>query len=145
MPLTLTEKSAGKAFREQCQELLSGIPAAALCSPFIPWYRHQCRDSETEGTWAMHLREHWWLSPQYQVPGEWGQWKSARPVETVREGLFAFVFRQGTCSRCRLRVRSGTGRLVLAEHVPPGKGAIVERKPENGHLPEGQAVHQAAP
>lgn len=110
MPLTLPEKSAGRAFRERCQELISEIPATALCSPFIPWYRHQCRDSETEGTWAMHLREHYWLS-----------W----PAGEVPAGRFAFIFRWGSCPRCGLRVRSGTGRLVLAQRVPPGKGAVV--------------------
>lgn len=111
MSLTPGEREAGRAFRTRCQELLLQVPATAVCSPFTVWYRHECRDiDQGAGTWAMRLRQHYWLLPA---------------TEGAEEGLFAFIFRWGLCSRCGLRVRSGTGRFVIARDNPPEKGAIV--------------------
>jgi hypothetical protein len=108
--LTAEEKAAGRTYRDWCQRHLEDIPSQARCSPFTVWYRHACRDDGQGGTWGMRLRQHYWRSPAY--PG-------------AAEGLFAFVFRWGRCSRCGLMVRSGTGRFVLAAKSPPEKGAVI--------------------
>lgn len=143
--LTPEEKSAGKLFRDSCALLLAEVPSEARCSTFTVWYRHACRDDGQGSTWGMRLRQHYWTSPEYQVEGEWGKWKTAKPVTTIPAGRFAFIFRWGRCSRCGLMVRSGAGRFVIAADSPPEKGAVVERQPANRPVPANQEGAQAAP
>lgn len=126
--LNRTEKAAGKAFRDACAARLAALPGGtALASPYITWFRHDC----TGGTsWAMKLRQHYWLSPQY--PG-------------VPAGLLAVIFRFGECPRCGLAARSGTGRLVIAARTVMEKGAVREDWHEDRAVPAGQAVHPDSP
>lgn len=99
--LTSDQKFSGRCFRDRWREHLAGLPPAhAACPPYLVWYRHPCAE---RGSWALFLRQHYRTSP---------------------DGLFAFIYRQGTCSHCDFSVRS-TGRLVLAEGNPPEKGAKV--------------------
>lgn len=124
MPLTDAEKKAGRAFRDQCSIVLAQQdPADAFCSPYIVWYRHPCKPSERTvqgSTWAMKLRQYYWLSPAY--PG-------------IEAGKFAFIFRRGECSRCGTVVRSNSWRFVLAADNPPEKGAVIGYQ-----QPEGASV-----
>lgn len=106
--LTRAQKAAGREFREECSaRLLALDPSAARCTPYTVWFRHECLPSDRAvqaGTWAMALKQHYWLSA---------------------DGLFAFMFRQGECPRCGLHVLSGTGRFAVAPDHPPEKGAVV--------------------
>lgn len=134
-PVSLTpqEKLAGRAFLDQCQrEQLELDPAAAAtCTPFTVWYRHECKPSEKSvqaGTRAMLLKQHYWLSPEYRV----------RDSVTVPAEKFAVIFRRGQCSRCGLLVCSNV-KLVLAEQTPPEKGAVIVRQPAYREVPGGQS------
>ncbi len=110
VPLTREQKLAGREFRARCSKLLSALaeasPAGARCSVYTVWYRHLCLG---RGSWALFLREHRRESP---------------------DGLFAFCWREGTCSRCNLTVRSG-GRVVRAAVRLAEKGAVIHAGDEH--------------
>lgn len=112
--LTPEQKMAGRAFRAQCVAELAVLSGDGgyYCSPYITWYRHTCGQ---RGSWALFLRQHYRTSP---------------------DGLFAFIWREGTCSACGTTVRSGSGRFVLAADNPPEKGAIVAAH-QDSHVPQG--------
>lgn len=135
--LTPDQRECGKAFRDWCRDaLLNGITADAFCPPYLTWYRHECAPGDRavqSGTWAMKLKQ------SYVRLG------TACEEHGVPEGMFAYVFYFGMCPRCDLRVRSGSGRFVIASETPPDKGAIVGEQPAHGKVPAGQAGHAHAP
>jgi hypothetical protein len=157
--LTDAEKRAGRHFRAfaaaRFVQLAEETPEADFCPPYIVWYRHDCRERNQQGTWAMFLRQHYWTSPEYWVcycgtveplvlyvfPHE--DCQGGKPI--AEAGKFAFIYREGECPRCHLLVRSGTGRFVFAAENPPEKGAVVAEFQPDQHVPADQGAAPLAP
>lgn len=108
MSLTVAEKAAGRAFRDEWLGKLAAMPPAARCSSFIREYRHAC-DRNNGASVAVRMKEHYELSPMAFVGNPPSD---PAPGVFVPEGLFAFIWLDGNCA-CGLTVRSN-GRLVLA-------------------------------
>lgn len=105
--LSAAEKAAGRSFLDGHQAALDlewkTDPDAAKAPPFLCEYRHDCPTKRGK-TQSLRLHEVYVTSP---------------PYEGVPAGFFAFIYQAGQCPDCKLRVRSGTGRLVLASERPP--------------------------
>lgn len=114
MALTPVEKKVGRKFKlEQDAHLLSVnvvTPPDFVVPSFLGIFRHLCRARNNKST-AMELKEKYVTSPQY-------------PEDAVPAGRFGYLFREGQCSFCGRRARSGIGRLVDAYERPPlfGRG-----------------------
>lgn len=138
MPLTASEKIAGRDFRDRCWKWLearNAMPGLAVCSPYITWYRHECAGKL--GTQSLRLREHYWSSPLMAVTKP-PQDPSA--AEFITPGLFIFIWREGHCGTCDLTVRSGRGRFALriTELGKLEKGAVSHGTYQDLDVPQGQ-------
>lgn len=106
MPLTDTEKAAGRQFRDEQAQLLAAAleaePLDLVLSPFVAHVRHNCEARGGRST-SFRLHEGYTLSPEY--PG-------------VPAGFFAFFWKRGKCA-CGLTGGSAQGQLVLAADRPP--------------------------
>lgn len=129
------EKRAGRIFRAKAQAALDDLnkrdPAAATAPPFLANYRHPC-PVHPGRTLTFELREHYDESPQLWVcPCGEVDWEPYFPhpdcdggTIVAQAGRFGFIWQEGRCPDCRLRVRSTEGRLVDALVRPPGERSI---------------------
>lgn len=96
--LTSEQKNTGRRFRDEWHERLRALPPVkARCLPYHVWYRHECPG---RGSQALRLRQHY-----------------------ARCDVFVFYWREGTCLRCELSVRS-SGSLELYSDDFPEKGSV---------------------
>lgn len=138
--LTEEEKTAGRLFRDQCQETLDCLneddPPAGSVLPFWKVTRHECTGGASKG---ITLRERYTPSPAYAVCycGAYGAVSANFPHRdcdgsrvVAADGLFGFRWKEGRCgSGCGQAVRSKTGVFSVAADRPPGNGrADVERQ-----------------
>ena len=112
MGLTQAEKKVGRQFRNTQEARLLTLnnlkPPDYVVPSFLAIFRHLCPARNNRST-AMELKERYVTSPQY-------------PGESIPEGRFGYLYREGQCSNCGRTARSGVGRLVDAQERPPLNG-----------------------
>lgn len=129
--LTVTEKAAGRWFRDSLQLTLDEInrhrPAKAKCSRSSPpYFRHPCTKGGG-GTVAMRLSDRVTLSPvitvyrdregkvQATMSDQYHPEAHGEQLHVVPEGLFTFTWLEGGCHTCGFTVRSGKGMFRVVE------------------------------
>jgi hypothetical protein len=133
MSLTRAEKLAGRHFRDAQQAILAALwesdPDPASTSPFLRHYRHDC--AARRHSWSLELSEAYALSPELWVcycsmvgPNETVPHDDCDGGVKVPAGRFGFIYLEGTCPDCGLRVRSGMGRFMDAYTRPPREKKI---------------------
>jgi hypothetical protein len=129
MPLTDSQKKAGRAFRSGRQAALDELNATQPPGRFMltVWRvpRHPCPAAGGAST-GVTLREHREASPEYWVCycGTVEPFvKYVFPHEDCQggkmvaaEGQFLFLWKEGHCSGCGLALRSRTGLTEVSDH-----------------------------
>lgn len=105
-PLSPTEKTAGRAFRDAqicaLADLNTADPPEYYPPNFLKVYRHPCPSRGARST-ALQLKEVYVHSP---------------------DGRFGWIYKQGRCPACGQRARSRAGKLVDAYARPPAEGRV---------------------
>ena len=129
VPLTDSQKKAGRAFRAERQAVLDGLNARQPPDRLVltVWRvpRHSCRAAGGAST-GITLREHLEGSPAYWVcycgvvspliPGSFPHSDCDGGKMVTAEGQFTFLWKEGRCSGCGLVLRSGTGLSEVSDH-----------------------------
>lgn len=124
--LTHHQKLAGRVFYAAMNAGLADMPPASPCSPYISWYHHPCQamDGQNRG---IELHERYEYSPPYRImPGDYVRevppgTTTITCIAVIVRGFFGFIWKEGGCGDCGLRVRSPMGRLVVADYRPPDR------------------------
>jgi hypothetical protein len=139
MPLTPTEKQAGRAFRDARQAVLDtrneADPPGVFVLPLWRVVRHECLAAGGAST-GVTLREVYEESPEYLICycGVIGEAAWHFPHDNcdgakviAAAGQFAFTWKEGKCSGagCGLAARTRRGRFVIA----------ADRLPDHGRTP----------
>jgi hypothetical protein len=99
--LTEAEKLAGRMFREASCAALEALwerdPADLTVPVVVRHYRHLCAAQDGKSV-SLEVAEVYQVSP---------------------DGLFAFVYKDGRCKRCRITARSRDWLFFLAAERPP--------------------------
>jgi hypothetical protein len=128
MPLSRTEKQAGRAFRDARQAALDARneadPPDVFVLPLWRVVRHECPAAGGAST-GITLREVYEPSPGF--PGE--------DANVIAGGRFAFIWKEGKCSGagCGLAARTRRGRFVVAADRLPDHGRTTGERQAGPH------------
>ena len=112
MPLSQTERAAGRDFRRHMQNRLSELPEPDIRVPaLIRHYRHECPGYRNGTSVSFDIAEQYVLSPEY-------------PEHGVPAGRFAFIYHEGKCARCGLTARSDSAHRVVDPQERPPSGRV---------------------
>lgn len=137
MSLTVSERAAGRKFRDSQQAALTvrndEDPPDLIMPPLVRHVRHECPGYRYNSV-SFDFAEHYVFSPAYWVTADGGVFEAGRGeigkertfyAEAVGASRFAFVYHEGRCRRCTVTARSATGRVVDPRERAPSQRAVV--------------------